>query len=189
MKLAAQEGHIDLKYLDESGCCLWSPVSYSYSRIGEQKRLEQTERRGRRISILGLWQPNKSFEYALACGGFKSPSYIKVMDWVADKALETLTQTGRLTVIVQDNGSLHTSRLTQQQWQRWQEQGLFLFFLPQYCSQINRIEDEWHQLKTHEIAGQMFEDEYDLAIAVMAGMEARSINSGYTLKRFKFNSG
>lgn len=64
LKLAAQDGYIDLKYLDESGCCLWSPVSYSYSRIGEQKRLEQTERRGRRISILGLWQPNKSFEYA-----------------------------------------------------------------------------------------------------------------------------
>jgi len=38
LKLAAQEGYIDLKYLDESGCCLWSPVSYSYSRIGEQKR-------------------------------------------------------------------------------------------------------------------------------------------------------
>ena len=58
-------------YLDESGCCLWSPVSYSYSRLGEQKRLEQTDRRNRRISILGLWQPDKSFKYALACGSFK----------------------------------------------------------------------------------------------------------------------
>jgi hypothetical protein len=110
------------------------------------------------------------------------------MDSVADKALETLTQTGRITVIVQDNGSLHTSQLTRQQWQQWQEQGLFLFFLPQYCSEMNRIEDEWHQLKTHELAGQMFEDEYDLALAVIAGMEARSINGEYTLERFKFNS-
>lgn len=189
LKLAAQEGHIDLKYLDESGCCLWSPVSYSYSRVGEQKRLEQTERWGRRISILGLWQPEKSFEYALACGSFKSASYIKVMDSIAARAEETMTQTGRLTVIVQDNGSLHTSQLTQQQWQRWQAQGLFLFFLPPYCSQMNRIEDEWHQLKTHEIAGQMFEDEYDLAIAIMTGMKARSISGGYMLERFKFNSG
>ncbi|OKH51353.1 hypothetical protein NIES2130_33975 [Scytonema sp. HK-05] len=56
----------------ESGCCLWSPVSYSYSRIGTQKRLEQTQRRGKRISILGLWQPDNSFEYALAYGGFKA---------------------------------------------------------------------------------------------------------------------
>ena len=79
--------------------------------------------------------------------------------------------------------------MTQQQWQRWQEQGLFLFFLPQYCSEMNRIEDEWHQLKTHEIAGRMFEDEYDLALAIMDGMEARSQRNGYTLKRLKFNSG
>jgi transposase len=58
LKLAAQEGHIELKYLDEAGFCLWSPASYSYSRIGEPKRMEQTPNRyGNRISILGLWQP------------------------------------------------------------------------------------------------------------------------------------
>ena len=53
---------------------------------------------------------------------------------------------------------------------------------------MNRIEDEWHQLKTHEIAGRMFEDEYDLALAIMSGMEARSVKGGYALERFKFNS-
>jgi hypothetical protein len=168
---------------------MWSPVSYSYSRSGEQKHQEQPERRGRRISILGLWQPDEGVEYALACGSFNSASYITVMDWVAAHAAQKLAQTGKLTVVVQDNGSLHTSQLTQQQWQRWQEQGLFLFFLPQYCSEMNRIEDEWHQLKTHEIAGRMFEDEYDLAMAIMEGMEARSQRGGYSLKRFKFNSG
>lgn len=164
-------------------------MSYSYSRIGEQKCQEQSERRGRRISILGLWQPDEGFEYALACGSFNSASYITLMDWVAHKAAQSLAQTQRLTVVVQDNGSLHTSQVTQQQWQRWQEQGLVLFFLPQYCSQMNRIEEEWHQLKTHEIAGRMFEDEYDLARAIMDGMEARSQRGGYTLERFKFNSG
>ncbi len=101
----------------------------------------------------------------------------------------TTCSTGRLTVIVQDNGYEHTSQLTQQQWQRWPEQGLFLFFLPAYCSQMNRIEQGWHQLKTHEIARRMFEDEYDLAIAVMDGMETRSVKGKYTLERFKFNSG
>ena len=55
-----------LMYLNESGCCLWSPASYSYSRMGEQKRIEQTDRRNGRISILGLWQPDQSFKYALA---------------------------------------------------------------------------------------------------------------------------
>ena len=77
-------------YLDESGCQLWSPVSYSYSRQGEQKRLQQTDRRKGRISILGLWQPDKSFKYALASGSFKSESYIKVIDWIAEQTSQTL---------------------------------------------------------------------------------------------------
>jgi transposase len=41
LRIAAFAGEIDLKYLDEAGFCLESPVSYSYSLIGKQKRLEQ----------------------------------------------------------------------------------------------------------------------------------------------------
>ena len=37
---------------------------------------------------------------------------------------------------------------------------------------MNPIELEWQQLKTHELAGQMFDDELDLAYAVMDGVEA-----------------
>jgi transposase len=188
LRLAAQEGHIELKYLDEAGFCLWSPVSYSYSRIGEQKRMEQTlERYGRRISILGLWQPGQKFEYALAQGGFKGESYIKVMDWAAQTACQTLAETGRITVVVQDNSSVHKSRLVQQRWTRWQEQGLFIFFLAPYCSEMNLIEPQWRQLKGYEIAGQMFDNEYDLAMGVIDGMEARSAAGGYALERFIFN--
>jgi putative transposase len=120
LKLAAQQGIINLKYLDEAGFCLWSPVSYSYSPVGEQKRMEQTHKRyGNRISILGLWEPGNSFEYALTQGGFNGKSYIKVMDWVAQKAAQTLAKTGRLTVVVQDNGPLHKSHLVRQKWAEW----------------------------------------------------------------------
>jgi transposase len=185
---ASEAGEIELKYLDEVGFCLESPVSYSYSRVGEQKRIEQPLKKyGRRISLLGLWQPGCGFEYALAQGGFKDKSYIKVMDWVAQKAAETLAKTGRITVVVHDNGSLHTSLLSRKQWERWEQQGLYIFFLPPYCSDMNVIETEWHQLKSHEIAGQMFDNEYDLALAVMEGMKARSEAGGYTLERFIFN--
>jgi hypothetical protein len=108
-------------------------------------------------------------------------------DWVDLKYLGSLAATGRITVIVQDNGSLHKSRLVQQQWSRWQEQGLFIFFLPPYCSEMNLIETQWRQLKAHEIAGQMFDNEYDLAMTVIEGMESRSQAGDYTLERFRFN--
>lgn len=70
LELAAAAGEIDLLYLDESGFCLWSPASYSYFFRKEQKRLEQTPRRGRRLSILGLLQHAVTFVYGLGKGQF-----------------------------------------------------------------------------------------------------------------------
>jgi putative transposase len=187
--LSAAAGEIQLKHLDESGFSLWSPVSYSYSPVGEQKRMEQPAIvYGQRISILGLWQQGQRFEYGLALGGFNSRSYIELMNWVADNAQKTLTQEGQLTVVVQDNGSLHKSKVTQAQWQRWAQQGLLLFFLPPYCSEMNLIEGEWHQLKSHGIAGRMFDNAYDLALAIEDSVQQRYLPLGYNVDRFIFNS-
>lgn len=117
-------------------------------------------------------------------GSFKGESYIRVMDWVADKAAAQLQDTGRLTVVVQDNGSRNTCHPVQDKWSEWLELGLFIFFLPKYCSEMNLIEGQWHQLKTHELAGRMFEDEYDFAVAVIAGTEDRSYRGKYSLFAF-----
>ncbi len=53
---------------------------------------------------------------------------------------------------------------------------------------MNLIEAEWHQLKTHELVGRIFEDEYDLALAVIEGVEARAQKGQYATERFLFNS-
>ncbi|MBW4499112.1 MAG: hypothetical protein KME57_05945 [Scytonema hyalinum WJT4-NPBG1] len=42
LELSAAAGQIDLKYLDESGFCLWSEPGYTYYFRGEQKRLEHS---------------------------------------------------------------------------------------------------------------------------------------------------
>ena len=111
-----------------------------------------------------------------------------MLDAQAGQAAQELAKTGRIRVIVQDNGSIHISTQVQQKWSQWSAMGLYLFFLPAYCSEMNLIESEWHQLKTHELAGQMFEDELDLAYGVMDGVEARSRVEGRTTERFKFKS-
>lgn len=177
-----------MKFLDEAGFSQWSPVSYSYAQVGSQKVLEQTKRRGRRLSILGLLWVGISFEYGLKLGSFNQESYLKLMEWQAKEAAERLAMTGQITVIVQDNHPIHTSKRVKEYWCNWQEQGLYLFQLPKYSSQMNLIEAEWHQLKTHELAGRMFEDEYDLALAVITGVEARSQCGQYSTERFRFNS-
>lgn len=70
LQWSAAVGEIDLFYLDESGFCLSMPTEYSYFGVGEQKRLEQTKGKGRRISILGLLQPFVSFMSGLVVGSF-----------------------------------------------------------------------------------------------------------------------
>ena len=188
LELSAAAGEIDLFYLDESGFCMWSPVSYTYYFLGEQKKMEQTSRRGRRLSILGLWQPGIQFFYGLAIGSFNSQSYIKMMDEQARLAQEEFNRTGKIRVIVQDNGPIHKSRVVQEKWSEWEAMGLYIFFLPAYCSEMNPIEIEWHQLKTHELAGKIFEDELELAYEVMSGVEARALVGNYSVERFRFNS-
>lgn len=188
LQQAADDRYVRLLYLDESGFDSWSPVSYSWSLIGTQKRQEQTVRRSRRLSILGLWEPGRDLSYGLVVGSVTSALYIRFMDWQAKRAQRLWERTGIMTVVVQDNASIHTSKAVKQQIPRWQAQGLYFFQLPAYCSEMNRIETEWHQLKAHEIRGAMFEDTYHLARGVMAGLNRRGGQAGYALKRFNFAS-
>lgn len=184
LELSAAAGEIDLKYMDESGFCAWSEPSYSYYFRGQQKRLEQSKRRGRRLSIIGFLQPLISFVYGLVIGGVSRKSYIQMMEREAAEAQKT----GRLRVIVQDNGPIHRCREVQQLWSKWQDMGLYIFFLPKYCSQMNPIELEWQHLKKDELASICFEDELDLAYAVIDGVRARGEKRNYSVQRIKFNS-
>ena len=47
-------------------------VTYSWSRRGEQKRIEQTKKKGKRLNVCGLLEVGKGFEYGLALKSFKS---------------------------------------------------------------------------------------------------------------------
>lgn len=160
LQLEAAAGGIDLKYLDESGFCMWSEPGYTYYPIGEQKRLEQTKRRGRRLSIVGLLQPDISFVCGKRNWGCRSKSLYQ-NDGTRPPAVAA--EIGRPRVIVQDNGPIHRCKEVQELWPHWEKQGLYIFFLPKYCSEMNPIELEWQHIKKDELAGQMFDDELELA--------------------------
>ena len=83
-----------------------SEPGYTYYQRGEQKKIEQTLRRGRRLSIIGFFQPLISFVYGLVIGGVGRKSYIQMME----KEAEESAALGRIRVIVQDNGPIHRCR-------------------------------------------------------------------------------
>ena len=51
-------------------------------------------------------------------------------------------------------------------------------------SKLNPIETEWHQLKTHELKGPMFNYELDLAYSMTEDIDA----GGYKAERLRFPS-
>lgn len=134
MQQAAQEGHLKLKYLDESGFDCWSPISYSWSLVGMQKRQEQTLKHGRRVNIIEVWEPNCSFTYGLSVGSITSATYIRFMDEQAKQAQRVFKRTGKITVIAQDNARIHTSQAVQQRIAVWQKKRLYLFSLTSILS-------------------------------------------------------
>ncbi len=149
--------------------------------------MEQGDRRGARVSILGVWSPDECFDYALVTGGYNAERYIEVMDQIAAKAAAVWDAQRRLTFVIQDNCSIHRSLAVQRRWAQWQQQGLFVLFLPPYCSELNLIEGEWHQLKTHELAGQMFDYEDELMEAIVDGINDRAERGNYTAEHLLIN--
>lgn len=51
------------------------------------------------------------------------------------------------TAIIIDNASIHHSQEFQEQIERWQEQDLFIFYLPRYAPHLNLIETLWRKIK------------------------------------------
>ncbi|MGQ4650693.1 transposase [Lyngbya aestuarii] len=80
-------GALRLKYLDEAGFSLWSPVGYSYIKVGKQKSIPQSKKRGKRLNILGIYEANKSFNYALALGTFRKDSFIDLLQKSSKKEI------------------------------------------------------------------------------------------------------
>ena len=185
--LWAEQGIITLMYLDESGCCCESPLVYSYGEKGKQKQIEQNRRKGRRINLIGVWEPNQKMEYSMVASSIKTQTYLSFMEQQVKKAASRLFNTGKLTVIVHDNASIHRSKKAKEEQAKWEKWGLLTFFLPKYSPEMNRIEEQWLHLKRDELQGRVYEDEYDLVIGIIEGMNHRAEQNNYTVERLMFN--
>ncbi len=57
-----------------------------------------------------------------------------------EKEGEEAAQMKRIRIIVQDNGLIHRCHEVKKLWSKWESQGLYIFLLPKYCSEMNPIE-------------------------------------------------
>ncbi|MEH2300975.1 MAG: transposase [Nostoc sp.] len=148
--------------------------------VGESKNaFDKVEDAVGRSTYKGIWEPKVRFDYALMLGTLRTSTYVQLIECLAQIAAKRLLETGQITIIIHDNASVHKSHLARQQHRRWQQQGMYIFYLPLYSPQMNRIEDKWLHIKRDELAGQVFEDEYELASAIMDGINHRAKQGQY----------
>ena len=78
----------------------------------------------------------------------------------------------KLTVVVLDNARVHTATKINQALDRWQQRGLFLFYLPPYSPHLNMAERLWKELKARWLKPENFRTPDNLFFAVNMALAA-----------------
>ncbi len=133
-----EQGYLQLYYYDESGFSLTSALPYAWQKIG--KTIEVPVSKSKRMNVAGLINRQGNFHYQTYTGRVGSKEVIGLLDRFCEK----LTQK---TVVVLDNAPTHRSQAFMAKVKQWQDQDLYIFFLPPYSPELNKIEILWKKIK------------------------------------------
>ena len=128
----------DLIYFDGAGFTLTPSVPYAWQLRGES--LEIPSAHSPRLNVLGFLNLNGSFQSYVFDGSIDSAVLIRCFDDYCQRMKKP-------ALIVLDNAPIQTSAAFEAQLKRWEEQGLYLLFLPPYCPELNLIEILWRKIK------------------------------------------
>jgi putative transposase len=156
----AEEGIVDLQYLDESGFAPSCPLSYTWAREGTRPLLRYEAPRDRRVNVLGAWAPlGDRPAYTARTTTGKITTEV-VLDFLWRDLGGLTTPVGDLpmgfvrarpVVVVLDNASAHTSSTFKAYRDRLAAADIHLFYLPTYSPHLNRIEALWRQVKYQDL--------------------------------------
>ena len=140
---------LDLYYFDEAGFSLQPSVPYGWQPEGET--LEIPSRRSQQVNVLGFLSLSCFFVPFTIEGTIDTEVVIACFDAFSE-------QIKRLTIVVIDNASAHTSKRFAECRDIWQDRGLFLYYLPPHCPELNLIEILWRMMKYHWLPLSAYQD-------------------------------
>ncbi len=138
LELANEDG-IELYYFDESGFNLTPNVPYAWQKKGTT--IEIPSSRSKNINVLGFFS---STGKKLVSYCFEDSVNSDVVIGCFDNLLKSIT---KKTVIVMDNASIHRSEAFKVMIPKWEKKGLYIYFLPPYSPELNKIEILWRFIK------------------------------------------
>jgi transposase len=134
----AERKEVDLYYYDESGFSLNPVISYAWQKKGTIIELPAVT--SLRLNVLGFLSKNNHLESFVFTGTITSDIVVECFNIFANSLQRT-------TIVVLDNAPIHTSDEFDDRIDFWEEKGLFLYYLPPYCPELNAIEILWHRIK------------------------------------------
>lgn len=165
-----QQGFIALYYYDESGFSLTSALPYAWQKKGET--IEVPAAKGNRINVAGLINRQGDFHYQTHTGYITSQEVICLLDRFCEKLQQK-------TIVVVDNAPTHHSKAFLEKVNQWQEQDLYIFFLPPYAPELNKIEMLWRKIKYQWLAFEAYLSWQNLQLHLNQVLE--NINQKYII--------
>jgi putative transposase len=155
-------------YLDECGFSPSLPTGYSWCLAGQRKRVKYESPQGRRVNALATYEP---FAPTPALNAVPFERTLTSDDLLA-YLRERLPAAEVPRVVVLDNAGMHTSKAVRAARPGLATLGIFLYYLPAYSPELNRIEPVFKQVKHHDMPTRSFTSRADLRVAVDAGFDA-----------------
>ncbi len=133
-----EQDFVQLYYYDESGFSLTSALPYAWQKKGQT--IEIPTAKSKRMNVAGLISKQGDFYYHQQEGNITSKEVIALLDSVCEKLQKK-------TMVVVDNAPTHRSKVFMEKVKEWQQQDLYIFFLPPYSPELNKIEMLWRKIK------------------------------------------
>jgi putative transposase len=146
LKAKAAGGSVVLYYLDECGFSPTLPVGYSWTLPGRRKSIRYEAPQGRRVNALAAYRP---FGRSPRLDVFTAERTWTSHDLIG--FLKALPWSKAPRVVVLDNASFHTSKVIRAARKGLADLKTYLYFLPPYSPELNRIEPVFRQVKHQEI--------------------------------------
>ena len=133
-----KSGYLKIYYGDESGFSLDPSIPYGWQPKGEYIKI--APKKSQRLNVFGLLSRDNHLQAYSTTATMCADLVIAFLD----DFVETITQK---TVVVLDNATIHHSDEFKEKINEWQQNDLYIFFLPTYSPHLNLIETLWRMIK------------------------------------------
>jgi len=153
LRQQAKAGDIQLFFQDESEALTHPYLAHVWAKRGTDIRIEAPGQ-ARKRAMLGVLDAASNELTVITSATKRSTDFITLLEMLDRRCAPSPSAVAKPTVIVLDNGPIHTSKLSSKALaaRPW----LTVEWLPKYAPELNDIERSWRDLKRHYLANRTF---------------------------------